>query len=437
MIQQLLKICNRYQWRIFIAIVLATLALSLGYSFYFQLKPIVDARAYDNLAWEMVQGKGYDRGSSIGRPGPAYVYFLAAIYYVFGHSYSAVWVVQSLFLALIVILVYFLTKLIFQESWHPFIGLAAAVLVGFSPDLITIASMLMTETLVVFLIILAVFFFFLYTDSKRIYLLPLVALVFASAALARGNTILLVLPVTAYFILKKEWLRGLLFLAVLLLALTPWTIRNYIVYGKIKPFNASTGLLYVGNHPGATGELIPNYPLPAGVDPEKMSQLEYDDALGRAGVDFIFKHPLEFIKLTFWRASIYFSFARPTGFWPHLQGFAKLATIVSSTIYAFLIFTLGTLGAWLAVKKNVNAKYLLAFIITLPLSVIALVVETRYRFPIYPFLAIFSGYGLWWLLTNFKVVLKPLFIVLGLLSANTIFDVLKNLQRILERISSL
>src|SRR5574341_463665 len=83
---------NKWLW----GILMAAFCASLSYSFYFQIEPIVDARAYDNLAWDIAQGKGYEAVSSIARPGPAYEYFLALIYYIFGHHYEAVWIFQEI-----------------------------------------------------------------------------------------------------------------------------------------------------------------------------------------------------------------------------------------------------------------------------------------------------------------------------------------------------
>ena len=102
-----------------------------------------------------------------------------------------------------------------------------------------------------------------------------------------------------FFWRKRNGAEAAVFSAVLILCLLPWTVRNYRVYGEIKPFNASAGILYVGNHPGATGELVIDYPMPPGVNPEAMSQIDFDNALGRAGAAFIRENPLEFIKLSF------------------------------------------------------------------------------------------------------------------------------------------
>ncbi|MDD5547597.1 MAG: glycosyltransferase family 39 protein [Candidatus Pacebacteria bacterium] len=421
-------------------IIIAAFIASLCYSFGFSLQPSVDARAYDSISWDIAQGKGYDTDSSVGRPGPGYEYFLAAIFYIFGHSYPAVWIIQALLLAATAYLVFLITRLVFKESWHPLMGLIAAALVGLSPDLISMSAMLMTEMLVVFLSVASIYCFFKYIDAKNIIWIPLAAISMAAAILTRSNLLFLVLPMIIYFIISKDWKRGLLFIFIFLICFIPWTVRNYGVYGEFKPFNSSMGLIYVGNHSGATGELVLNYSFPEGYgDFRKMDQIDFDNNLGRAGIDYIIHNPLQFIKLTIWRISTYFSFARPFAFWPHLAGLAKAITIVLSSIYSIIIFGLGLAGAVLSLKRFGEKKspaLLLAMFLT-TLSVVVLIVETRYRLVSYPMLAVFGGFSVYWLASKqeeLKRILIKIWPVLALLAANTAFDVIRNWDRIIERL---
>ncbi len=435
--------CGRFWKPLLAAVAALSLAASLGYSFYFQIQPIVDARAYDGIAWEIAQGKDYPI-DVINRPGPAYEYFLAAIYAVFGHSYPAVWIFQAFLLSASAVLIFFAAKGALGAFWHPLAGLIAAALVGFSPDLLTISSMLMTETLLIFFVAAAAFSFFRHFDFSGRRWLVLAALFIALAALTRGNVILLAAPVLLFFFWKKKWREAAVFVAALVLFLLPWTVRNYSVYGEIKPFNASAGILYVGNHPGATGELVIDYPMPPGVSSEAMSQIDFDNALGRAGAAFIRDNPLEFIKLSFWRASIYFSFARPFAFWPHLDGFSKIATILASSAYSVLIFVLGFAGVVLALGRRAVSENsgrifaLLGMLLAMPAAMLALIAETRYRFPSYPFLAIFAGFAVYCLFAGRDLIrerAKKIAAGAAVLVLNSVYDIVRNLPRILERLS--
>jgi hypothetical protein len=434
---------TRHEKKLIWGIVAATFLLSITYSFYFQIEPIVDARAYDNIAWDIAQGFGYDTDSAIGRPGPGYEIFLAGIYIVFGHSYRAVWFIQAILLAGTVYVVYKLARRIFTHEYSPIIGLTAATLVGFSPDLILISSMLMTETLFILVTVSAIYFFVRYIDIKTIQMIGLSALFLGFAVLIRSHVLFIILPLLGYFIYKKQWKSLLVFCIVFIVVLTPWTIRNYIVYDIFRPFNAGFTLIYIGNHDGATGELIPDYPLPQGYgDFSTMTQIEADTILKKEGIRYIVTHPLQFIKLTLWRASIYSSFARPFAFWPHLTGLAQALTVIISILYSVVIFTLGIAGGFLSVRllpweDKQKAVLVFATALMLPLSVIWLIVETRYRLSIYPMLAVFSGGALYFILQrprDFMRELKSFIIITVMLFGNMLLDVVRNWERIKGRI---
>ena len=87
-------------------------------------------------------------------------------------------------------------------------------------------------------------------------------------------------------------------------------------------------------------------------------------------------------------------------------------------------------------REKTLAKIFLAMLIMMPLAVVGIIVETRYRMLVYPFLAVFAGYGLsvFW---QKKLEWQPALIITFLLGANTFFDVSRNLGRIFERIQDL
>src|SRR3989344_1758368 len=89
-------------------VVILSLVLSLGHSFFYKIELAVDARAYDQIAQNILVGRGFIEDSSkdilfdhaIVRAGPAYEYFLAFIYRLFGHNLEAVWIIQAILHAL-------------------------------------------------------------------------------------------------------------------------------------------------------------------------------------------------------------------------------------------------------------------------------------------------------------------------------------------------
>jgi len=450
---------NRNQKIWLIIFLAATIFISLSYSFYFQISPAVDAGAYDNIARNLVQGNGYlealgvppEKDNSIIRVGPGYEIFLAAIYYIFGHHYEAVWIIQGLISALSALLIFLITKEVFGTRWNFLIGLTAAVLIGFSPDLITMQGMLMTETLGVFFIALTSYLFCRYYNAveKSLPSVFLLGLSLGAAILVRTPTAFLLFPIAIYFFALRNWKHFLLMSIAIAALFLPWTVRNYQIYGVFLPTNAAAGFnLLTGNHPGASGEqgdfsVLDRYP------PE-LSGVQVNKEATRDAVKFILANPLEFLKLTIYRISIYFSFARPTGFWFHLFGWSKAVTLASSAVYSVLLFVLGFWGIWslfaesrearqisyMNGREKTLAKLFLAMLVMMPLAVVGIIIETRYRMLAYPFFAVFAGYGLSEFLAS-RLSWKPAFYLALILILNTGFDVARNLGRIIERIQNL
>jgi len=443
-----MPLADKKQNLILVLVLLGAFLVSLSYSFYFRIPPAVDAKAYDNIAWNLVLGSGYresldtaiQKDNSIIRIGPGYEIFLAVIYYIFGHNYEAVWIAQALISALSALLVFLITKEVFGARWNFLIGITAAVLIGFSPDLVTMQGMLMTETLGVFLIALTAYLFCRYynAEEKSGASALLLGLAIGSAALVRTPAAFLFFSIAAY-LLSKNWKHFLLMSITIVALFLPWIIRNYQIYGVFMPTNAAAGFnLLTGNHPGASGEqgdfsVLDRYP------PE-LSGVQVNKEATRDAVKFILSSPLEFLKLTIYRTSIYFSFSRPTGWWFHLSGWSKAITLFSSAVYSALLFILGFWGIRqiqnLEAKEKNLVKFFLAMLVLMPLAVVGIIIETRYRMLVYPFFAVFAGYGLSEFLAR-RISWKSVFYLALILILNTGFDVARNLGRIIERINNL
>jgi hypothetical protein len=75
----------------------------------------------------------------------------------------------------------------------------------------------------------------------------------------------------------------------------------------------------------------------------------------------------------------------------------------------------------------------LLFAAATPASVILIVVETRYRYPLYPFLAVFAGLALTRIARK-ETSAQGLVWVGGALLINSLIDVIGSLPTILERL---
>lgn len=429
------------------ALVITSFCVSLLYSFYHKIHPVVDAKSYDLIAKNLVAGDGfkedaslsYEFDSAIIRAGPGYEFFLAGLYLIFGHSYEIVWVAQALLHSLTTLFIFLIAVKIFPEM-NRWVGISAAIFIGLSPDLIEISAMLMTETLYLFLTTVVLYLFVtMYSKPSTYWLSLALGLVLGIAILTRPP-LLFFIPVIAWFLFfQKEYRSLAIFIGSVVVVLAPWVARNYFIYHQI----ILTTLIgeyniWVGNTLLSDGGQISG-----GFNP----LTTYTTANGfyglktKAGVEFfvfVTTYPFVFIKLCFIRFIRFFSLIRPMGFWFYQSGLSQLLFVGSSLVYGLPLFVVGYSGLTkLFFSKKGIFKYLCVLSATSAIALIPTVVQSRYRFQIYPFLAISAGYmfnyitqNKWW---REKVIL---YTVLFLLIVS-FFDILVSFSTIMERLDSI
>src|SRR3989338_2507188 len=445
-----LDFLERYSRRLLWGVIGGAFLVSLFYSFYYRIEPMVDAEAYNVIAQNIISGNGYrmdtndiplNADRSMIKSGPGYEFLLVGFFYVFGHRYEPVWIFQALFHALSALLVFLISRRLFKDMWHPAMGLTGAALIAFSPDLILASSMLLVENFALFLMLLFVWWFFRYDDMPSASGAGLAGVLFGAVYLTRSPLGILLLPASALFWVRKRFVHAIVFLFCCAILMAPWAVRNYRVFHKFVPTNLAVGDAFLnGNNPNATGEIDDSryeYTTPLRfAERFSANKTEIDMALG-----FIKADPLRFLKITFYRVSIYFSIARPTGWWPYLEGmrFQQLAVVVSSAVYAFVLFLLGGAGVLGAITRTTGQTrqrvlFFTVMLILMPVSFMFLIVETRYRYSAYPFMALFAGYAFTLLMRERNFFDRALLISFSLFSLNTLFDVARNFQRILDRI---
>lgn len=427
-----------------IVIILLSFLVPLFYSFAHRIAPVVDTRAYDQIALNLAGGEGYrenrnksyESDTAIVRAGPAYEFFLAGIYKVFGHYYEVVWTIQALLHALTAWLLFLIARKIFENEKT---GLLAALLFGLHPDLIEIAAMLMTETLYLFFVTLVAFVFVknYYSKNRSVGQSALLGAVAGLAILTRPTVILFLLPILFFYAFRKEIQNGSVFLLVFIAVLVPWAVRNYLVHHQFI-LTTLTGSfnLWIGNMLFAQGGQIAG-----GFNPfdEYVRLQGFKGIKEKATQEFLFfvlNHPLIFIKLCALRVIRFFSLIRPMGFWFYQSGIKQLLFIFSSLGWGAIFFVSGY-GGLLALWKARQPlwRYLIVFALLAPLPLIFTVAQSRYRFQIYPFLAVFGGYLISKLLEDKKTVKKYLQTAAIVLLVISLLDAVYFLSLIKERLS--
>ncbi|MHB8390906.1 MAG: ArnT family glycosyltransferase [Acidobacteriaceae bacterium] len=178
---------------------------------------------------------------------------------------------------------------------------------------------------------------------------------------------------------------------VFILCISPWVIRNAMVFHRFIPMRANFGAeLYLGNGPGAMGFLMEyNHPYEA---PDQirlykqMGEVAYARMRGRLAWNYILGDPQLFVRNSIKR--LYF-------FWisvPHPTGDAWYIEPVRVANFAFASIA-GIFGLALALKRRIPGAWLFAWaFVLLPLIYYFVTVHARFRDPLEPLIAILAVY---------------------------------------------
>lgn len=429
--------------RSLIVIAILVVLVSAAYSFYYQDRPRIDALGYDRIGWNLARGFGYieeeihtltpENDWAINRIGPGYQFFLAGAYALFGHHVWIIWILHALLRGLAVILLFLLARRLFPD--HQNIGIVAAILFGFSPDLIVINGLLLTETLFLFLLILSLYLIARLFSGGGEFIAASAGFTLAVSILTRPTAFLPLLLILAVLLFRKEWKTFFLIILFPVLLVGLWSFVMSQRYGM---FILTTGVggydLWVGNSLKADGgfektdeKLDARYSMSiAGLD--AFSKKKY--------FEFLTTHPLQFLELQWRKTALYFSLIRPGGYWIHLIRFPwqRFLTLLSSFLWTFVLFVAGGAGLWFFLKKrkDILSRIFLAFALLQPAAVIPVIVETRYRYPLYPFLAIFAAF----FVLNRPYSRKVLALVIAVFFLFAGYDFLSNTGDILTKLES-
>ena len=199
------------------------------------------------------------------------------------------------------------------------------------------------------------------------------------------------LPFCALWLLVSELRAGsthgtlwsaLLAGAVFLVLLSPWVIRNYVVFHRFIPLRSNFGAeLRMGNADNSVGLwrswMHPSSNVRERMKFEQMGELAYVHMKQEEAIDFIRAHPLPFGKLCVKRA-IYFWYGTPrdTGF--ELLTLGRNVGFLLSSILAFG-------GLWAMWRRRHPATFLFAsLLLVAPLIYYVTFPHPRYRAPIEP-----------------------------------------------------
>ena len=179
---------------------------------------------------------------------------------------------------------------------------------------------------------------------------------------------------------------------ILLAAIAPWTVRNYLAFNRFVLLNTNAGFAFFwGNHP-VHGQNFPAH-LPDWdsyirlIPPELLSldEAELDQALLKRGLGFIQDDPRRYLMLSISRLDEYFMF------WPSAE--SGLISNVSRVFSFGLLWPLMAYGLIAHVRRSLSSELSVLYLFVVIYTTIHLLSWSliRYRLPVDAVLIIFAG----------------------------------------------
>jgi 4-amino-4-deoxy-L-arabinose transferase-like glycosyltransferase len=365
--------------------------------------PVSDSYDYHTLALNLVQhgmyGWSAQEPTAAWPPGTSAAY--ALIYLVFG---AGQWAIKCLNLA-IGILIVFLTIELGSRWFGRAVGIIAGLLVGFWPVLIEYTTIVASEMLfaAALLGVLLLFDEICSSDKHFRLLAAILGGLIGFATLLRPTAILLPALLGAVFYMQRRKIVPSLELVsiatvLMLIVLTPWSARNYALFGEAVLTSTSGGAnLWMGNNPATTGF----YQTPP--DHTGMNEVEINRRLGNEAVAYIRQAPAAFVIRTVVKALRLYE-RETIGVWWNAGGiegaFGSVGvTAIKVTSQAFWIgaLLLFGIGCYLSSRQGFASFACHPGIATLAyfsLIYAIFVIQDRYHVPTDPIMAIFAAYAI-------------------------------------------
>jgi hypothetical protein len=399
-------------------VVIPAFGTSLNSSFKIEEYP----DGYDTLATNLLEGNGYriysDTAKTLVRE-PGYPFLLTGIFAVFGHNFTAVKVTN---MVLAIAAAWMMMLIIRKFSSNQFLISGTVLIFLLHPGTLIAESRGGVEMLFTFA--LTLFVLSLYNAlQKRSALSYIVSgLVLGMTVLIRSTPLLFPVLLLGYLLIfdrtesiaRLSWNVGLMVVAMVVV-LSPWIVRNYMLTKKFVPTAAVVGIsahagLYINSHLWTGKEWVwidmdgvaerekiakklgyPYKEVPGAyyqVFYSSEDELKFSNYLLATVVDAYSKSPMLFVKNTSWNLF---------NFW--FRGKTFSATLINIFIQLPYLF-LASIGVFLFAiigRPKIIAPMILVLVYVIGIH-IPIVALARYSVPLIPFLSVFvcmSVMSLW------------------------------------------
>jgi len=248
---------------IVVVIFLISLLLRLSFAVIHDEPVIHDQEGYDTLAMNLLQYHEFSpvKGQPTAYCTPLYPMFLSVIYFFFGHSYLWARIAQALLGSVVCLILYFITKEVFNKP----IALVSMFFMSIHYFFLKFSALLTSENLFTFWVALSVLFLVKFFKNPSYLYAGLFGLMSSFATLTRSAYFLfpfMIVPLLFFiprFRNRKDKKLSKFYIATFLCLLIPvsiWTTRNYLVFKTFIPLGTEAGTVFYTSYNPPEGKLL-------------------------------------------------------------------------------------------------------------------------------------------------------------------------------------
>jgi len=356
------------------------------------IRPENDAKEYDEMGINIASGNGFSlfvNGSirPVAYRAPVYPLFLASIYSIFGHSHVAAKIGQAVIGALLCLIIFYITYIIYGDI---VMGLMASAFTALYKPFISGffyyggPAILLTECFYMFILGLTLLITIRFIKDGDMKIGVLAGIFMGLAILTRAEFVLFPILLGVYlfhitrFSIKEFFKKYFVIYLFIALTMSPWVIRNHLVYKEFIPLTTLSGEAFlIGNNSLARG----GWAWPEDYTAINRDMYRSDNQKSKKyfkiAIKTLMDNPRRIPKLFIKKILVHWA--------PFEEGFK-----IFNPSYAF-IFMFGSIGILFFRKRLILEYILLITLLSTTLTAMLTFGEPRVRYPYEPYLIIFTA----------------------------------------------
>lgn len=403
------------------------------------LIPIIDSKAYDMIARELVEER--NMSTHFFYQAFFYPFFLSIIYFLSNTSIVCAKVIQVSIGAIACVLTFFMGQKVFDRRT----GILAGVIIALYGPLIAFEGELLATSLASFWTLVLLHLFLKADNKKGDFFYFVLGLCGGLSIITRATFIPFFVAASCWLVYALNrssmvwWMiagKYAFILAGFLFIIIPVSLQSLIITGSFSPLPASGALnFYMGNNPeiseimaarpGGRWEELLSLPLRHGAKSMEDANKYYRQQV----LNYALTEPVHFL-FRLGRKTVHFFSSReiPSNFDLYLsRKYSKLFSILTWKIHGFgfpfgVLMPMAILGLVLSWRKI--PMPIMLFLILYPSAIILVFVTARYRAPMVPVLAVLAAAGCLRMIEKIKekqwrhtAAMAGIVVVIGLLSS--------------------